>query len=420
MQGIKPALETLETLRKMEAAGIINGTGKNQAVQKKRAKPKNQSEINKFWDFVSSKDENTAELLLYGEISEYSWYEDDITPKAFNNDLAEIGMVDEITVRINSGGGDVFAAVAIYTRLKEHKANIAVKIDGWCASAATIIAMAGDTIEISAGGVFMVHDPLACLIGYYNAEELGRVAKELGTVKQSIVNCYMTVTDKPEDEIKKLMADETWLTGQEAVDAGFCTGVMFTDVETELEDMETVMVNSVSIGLGSFNTVPRKLLGCKTFNSGTKDITGSSTKNDKGVKETMTLEEFKEKYPSVADAFKNEILAGQGNAAGQGTDHTEAVNAERARIKGIDGCTLPGFEDLADKAKYENPVTAAEFAMQVIAEQKKQGSAFLNGRSQDIAGSGIQDIPPVSNQGGSGDSEDPFGDLIDQMYPGTK
>lgn len=75
-----------------------------------------------------------------------------------------MGAVDEITVRINSGGGDVFAAVAIYTRLKEHKAKISVKIDGWCASAATIIAMAGDTIEISVGGVFMIHDPFWAII----------------------------------------------------------------------------------------------------------------------------------------------------------------------------------------------------------------------------------------------------------------
>ena len=74
--------------------------------------------------------------------------------------------------RSNSGGGDVFAAVAIYTRLKEHKAKISVKIDGWCASAATIIAMAGDTIEISVGGVFMIHDPLAGLLGYYNTTDL--------------------------------------------------------------------------------------------------------------------------------------------------------------------------------------------------------------------------------------------------------
>lgn len=93
---------------------------------------------------MPDEESNTAEMLLYGEISEYSWYGDEITPSVFNQELKDLGAVDEITVRINSGGGDVFAAVAIYTRLKEHKAKISVKIDGWCASAATIIAMAGD------------------------------------------------------------------------------------------------------------------------------------------------------------------------------------------------------------------------------------------------------------------------------------
>ena len=107
---------------------------------------------------MPDEESNTAEMLLYGEISEYSWYGDEITPSIFNQELKDLGAVDEITVRINSGGGDIFAAVAIYTRLKEHKAKISVKIDGWCASAATIIAMAGDTIEISVGGVFMIHD----------------------------------------------------------------------------------------------------------------------------------------------------------------------------------------------------------------------------------------------------------------------
>lgn len=191
---------------------------------------------------MPDEERNTAEMLLYGEISEYSWYGDEITPSVFNQELKDLGAVDEITVRINSGGGDVFAAVAIYTRLKEHKAKISVKIDGWCASAATIIAMAGDTIEISVGGVFMIHDPLAGLIGYYNTTDLENIVKELETIKQSIVNCYMTVTDKSEEEIKSLMTNEgEWFTGEEAVEAGFCTAVMFTDVDTEVENAEKVI-----------------------------------------------------------------------------------------------------------------------------------------------------------------------------------
>lgn len=206
---------------------------------------------------MASQEGNTAELLLYGEISDYSWYGDEITPTEFNNDLKTLGAVEEITVRINSGGGDVFAAVAIYTRLKEHKAKITVKIDGWCASAATIIAMAGDTIEISVGGIFMIHDPAAGVLGYYKADELKKIADELETIKQSIVNCYMTVSDKSEDEIKSLMTDETWYTGQEAVEAGFCTAVMFTEVQTEVEDAEKVIVNSIPISISGFHTVPK-------------------------------------------------------------------------------------------------------------------------------------------------------------------
>ena len=228
---------------------------------RKRTKPKNKAEVKKFWNFVANQEGNTAELLLYGEISEYSWYGDEITPEVFNNDLKAIGAVDEITVRINSGGGDVFAAVAIYTRLKEHKAKVAVKIDGWCASAATIIAMAGDTIEISVGGIFMIHDPMAGLLGYYNVEELNKISKELETIKQSIVNCYMTVTEMSEDEIKNLMTEEKWFTAEEAVEAGFCTSVMFGEVETTVENAEKIIVNSVEINLEGYRTVPKGLLG---------------------------------------------------------------------------------------------------------------------------------------------------------------
>lgn len=375
---------------------------------RQRKKPRNKAEIHRFWNFVKNEEENTTELFLYSEISEYSWYGDEITPAEFNNDLKAIGAVDEIIVRINSGGGDVFAAVAIYTRLKEHKAKISVKIDGWCASAATIIAMAGDSIEISIAGVFMIHDPLAGLLGYYNTTDLANIGKELETIKQSIVNCYMTVTDKSEEEIKRLMADEgTWFTGQEAVDAGFCTAVMFTEVQTEVENAEKIIVNSVPISIRDFHTIPKGLLG---YANSHNNKPNAENKEDK----KMTLDEFEKEHPDVANAYRNEILAGAGtDTAGS----KAAVDAERARIKAIDDITLPGFEDLARKAKYEEPVSAEAFAMQIVAEQKKTGQAFLSDREEDIDDSGVKDVNPVSNKGGTGKSEDPFGDIIDQMYP---
>ncbi len=375
-----------------------------------RKKPRNKAEVKKFWNFVSNKDDNTAELVLYGEISEYSWWGDEVTPQEFNADLKAIGTVNELIVRINSGGGDVFAAMAIYTRLKEHSAKITVKIDGWCASAATIIAMAGDVIEISLGGVFMIHDPLAGMFGYYNTEELTKLQKELETVKQSIVNCYKTVTEMSEEEIKQLMTEEKWFSAEEAVEAGFCTAVMFEEVETEVANAGKVLVNSVEIDLEHFRTVPRGLLGCKSsFNNIT------NAKKDKEDK-TMTLEELKKNHPDLVDAIRKEAAASAG-ADGAG----EAVNAERARMKAIDECTLPGFEDMANKAKYETPVSAEAFAMQIIAEQKKQGQAFLTNREEDVKDSGIENVTPISNNGiGQDGEEDPFGAIIDKKYPENK
>lgn len=380
---------------------------------RQKKKPRNKNEIQRFWNFVPDEENNRAEMLLYGEISEYSWHGDEITPRVFNQELKDLGDVDEIIVRINSGGGDVFAAVAIYTRLKEHKAKISVKIDGWCASAATIIAMAGDTIEISISGVFMIHDPLVGLIGYYNTTELGNIVKELEIIKQSIVNCYMTVTEKSEEEIKSLMTNEgEWFTGEEAVKAGFCTSVMFTDVDTEIENAEKVIINSVPIGLERFATIPKELLGyANSHNNSHK------TKVKNKEESNMTLEELKKNYPDIADAHKTEILADTGRNAE--ADIKTAVATERARMKAIDDMTLPGFENLANKAKYEEPITAEEFAMQIIAKQKKTGQAFLSDRQEDVDNSGIKKVSADSNNGGNKDN-DPFGEIIDRLYPQTK
>lgn len=143
-------------------------------------------ENKKFWKFCNQAG-NKVELLLYGDISQTSWWGDEVTPKQFAEELAGLGALDEITVRINSGGGDVFAANAIYTRLKDNAAKITVKIDGWAASAATIVAMAGDVIEIPGNGVFMVHDPSLGLLGYFNEADLAKMTEELKVVKQSIV-----------------------------------------------------------------------------------------------------------------------------------------------------------------------------------------------------------------------------------------
>lgn len=157
-----------------------------------QAKPKNKH----FWNFQPASGDNPPELILYGDIASETWWGDEVTPRQFTEELDALGAVPEIVVRINSGGGDVFAANAIYTRLKDNAAKITVKIDGWAASAATIIAMAGDSIEIPGNGVFMVHDPALGLLGYFNETELAKMTDELKVIKQSIVNAYTLKTGK--------------------------------------------------------------------------------------------------------------------------------------------------------------------------------------------------------------------------------
>ena len=169
----------------------------------------------------------------------------------------------DLVVRINSGGGDVFAANAIYTRLKELSGKgteVTVKIDGWAGSAATIISCAGNTTEIPANGVFMIHNPRSGILGYYEEKELTKMAEELEVIKQSIVNCYKLKTGKSDEEIKQLMDASTWYTGEQAVAEGFCDGLMFSDIETEVEDAERVIVNHVSMSLEQFENVPKSLL----------------------------------------------------------------------------------------------------------------------------------------------------------------
>lgn len=262
-------------------------------------------ENKKFWKFCNQAG-NKVELLLYGDISQTSWWGDEVTPKQFAEELAGLGALDEITVRINSGGGDVFAANAIYTRLKDNAAKITVKIDGWAASAATIIAMAGDSIEIPGNGVFMVHDPALGLLGYFNETELAKMTDELKVIKQSIVNAYTLKTGKDAADVAAIMAAETWYDGKQAVDAGFCDKLMFEDAETTVENAAKVVVNSVSLDLTRFPNMPVSLLNRMTARTPSGFSNKTNHKNTEkerntmdGIEKITTVDGLKAAFPDL-------------------------------------------------------------------------------------------------------------------------
>lgn len=166
--------------------------------------------MEKFWQ-VRNDISGDAEILIYGPIAaERSWFGDEATPQQFAQDLNGLGGRD-VTVRINSGGGDVFAAHAIHNLLKGYKGRVTAVIDGLAASAATVVAVAADKIIMPSNSLMMIHDPAIGLSGYYPAAELSKLIEALATIKTSIVAAYRKRCKVSDEEIETMMSNETWM-----------------------------------------------------------------------------------------------------------------------------------------------------------------------------------------------------------------
>lgn len=174
----------------------------------------------RFWQIRAAANEpGVGELLLYGDISDYTWWGDEVTPKTFKEELDALGDIAELRVYINSPGGDVFAGQAIHSMLKRHKAKVIVYIDGLAASIASVIAVAGDEVVMPANAMMMIHNPWTRGAG--NANQFRKLADDLDKIGESIVAAYAGKTGLEHDELVAIMDAETWLTAEEAVEMGF-------------------------------------------------------------------------------------------------------------------------------------------------------------------------------------------------------
>lgn len=185
--------------------------------------------MNRFWKWVRNKvpageDPDLAErtLFLNGTIASESWFDDDVTPALFKSDL-DAGK-GPITVWINSPGGDVWAAAQIYNMLLSYTGKVTVKIDGLAASAASVIAMAGDEVLVSPVSMLMIHNPATAAMG--DKDDLAQAISMLDSVKDSILNAYVKKTGLSKNKLSKLMDDETWMDANKAVELGFADRVM--------------------------------------------------------------------------------------------------------------------------------------------------------------------------------------------------
>ena len=187
--------------------------------------------MKKFWNWI--RDETGGrELRLEGPIDNENFWGDEVTPQMFRDELeADDG---DVTVWINSPGGNVFAAAEIYTMLKEYKGIVTVKIASIAASAASVIAMAGDFVLMSPTSLLMIHDPSTIAMG--NAKDMEKAIDTLNEVKESIINAYMAKTGLRHSKIAELMSNETWMNAKKAVELGFADEVLFENSERVSEE----------------------------------------------------------------------------------------------------------------------------------------------------------------------------------------
>lgn len=180
--------------------------------------------MNKFWNWtVTNNDEKTERILtLSGVIAEESWFDDEVTPKIFRDELMSVE--GDITVWINSPGGDCIAAAQIYNMLLEYKGNVTIKIDGIAASAASVVAMAGNKVIMSPVSMLMIHNPMTMAAG--DTTEMKKAISMLTEVKESIINAYELKTGMSRDKIAKLMDAETWMDANKAVELGFADEIL--------------------------------------------------------------------------------------------------------------------------------------------------------------------------------------------------
>ena len=186
--------------------------------------------MRKFWKWKNqlptpdADESQTAErvLELYGTIAEESWFDDDITPRMFKDEL--LGGKGPITVWINSPGGDCVAASQIYAMLMDYPGEVTVKVDGLAASAASVIAMAGTKVLMAPTAMLMIHNPMTAAFG--DSAEMQKAIEMLTEVKESIINAYEIKTGLSRSKLARLMDEETWMNAKRAIELGFCDGLL--------------------------------------------------------------------------------------------------------------------------------------------------------------------------------------------------
>ena len=365
----------------------------------------------KPYNIVIDEGNNTARIDMYGEVVSarpVDWWTGEPIPgnfiaqDEFLKDLSSLEGKNEVTVHINSVGGDMYAGIAIYNRLKGLAAHVTTINDGLAASAGSLIFMAGDDRKMHAGSNLMIHGAAGFLYGYYQVQDLRDAAKQMEAHNKAGVNIYAERTGRDRAEINALVEAETWMTGQEAVDEGFATETIEDEAEqVEMKltpDRSTVMVNGYPVAARCMGKVPDNVPVMSTEEwaqmstpKSARETPGSPVLNKKNGGKDMeikNLDELRAAYP--------DLLAQAENAA-----QAKGVASERARIQGIEDIEAAiGDAEMVKNAKYgEKPMNAEQLAFAAMKKQAAVGMSMLAKLDEDTKNSGSGGVKPTPASG---------------------
>ena len=309
----------------------------------------------------------------------FGW--DSICPNDVTSFLNEVNGTDDIVLTLNSQGGNVIAADEIYTAIASYKGKISMEVI-MAGSAASEIMTACEN-KISPVGKVMIHNASIYASGDYRA--MDQASQMLQTVNQSIRNAYKAKTGLTDEELKDLMDKETWMTAEDAVKYGFSDGILEL---TQVSNQSIPTVYNSAMPLLDEDKI--KELRNMIVSNNMQSILQNQIKE--GSHETMTVDELRAQYPELVAKIETDAMNGA---------QTQAVNAERERIKAIESIEASiGDKELINEAKYgENPMDAKELAFQAMQRHAALGTSFLAQVTNDVNDSGVDKVQAVQGVG---------------------
>lgn len=375
----------------------------------------------KFWNVVTKDDADSAEITLYGDVLDSvprDWWTNEviegqyITPEGFMDDLAAVRGKSEVVIKLNSCGGDVYTGIAIHNALKGLSGHKTVIVEGLAASAASVIACAGDEVQVYPGSIIMIHGVSTMFVDWMTLADLKKAVKSVDSVERALAAIYSAKTGIEEDTLRSMMSNELWMTGAQAVEKGFADTLLGDNGLTASvsADKHMLLVAGVRHDVRAFRNIPGDIPVIKETDA--EPVTaGNKNQNQEVIQ--MTEQELRVQHPE---------LVAQIESAAMERARTEAAAAERKRIQDIESIEAQiADKSLIDAAKYgEKPCDAAQLALMAMRRNAQLGQTFLNGLEKDAEASGTQAVASVPNGGNPDEGESETAKLMANAFAAYK